>query len=193
MIRRVRSSVDVTDRGALGHPFQHLGINAIGDTGLENNGPQLQPVAAQRIGKALPTCQLHRRGLLEFGRIGRRVAQGGVSDLQYLIALCHEDGDIGCHAREELLLVIVDADNGLVGHHVRGRRGRLSHLHHLAVENLVRKRIDGEVNVLPGAHLADVGFRHRRTDVHARNVLCDREQHGCCHRGNERLPDVNLA
>ncbi len=112
-------------------------------------GASLRLSGCSTYASCWPRLQLLGRGGGEYRVIRWRVAQSRVGHLQHLVAFQHQDGDIRGHARKQLLLRILDIDDGLIGDDVLRRRGRLAHLRNLAVEHLGGKRIDANSTFCP--------------------------------------------
>ena len=140
---------------------------------------------------AAPAAELgeHRRELL-----ARRLEpQRGVGDLDRVGDLGEHERDVGRHARAQRVVAVVDVDHGVVGHHALGRGRRVADLADHAVELPARERVDRERRLHALGQPADVALGDRGVDLHAREVLGDREQHRRLERRRHGLADVDRA
>ena len=104
-----------------------------------------------------------------------------------------DDRDVGGHAWLELEVGVVHGNDDVVRDHVlHGRRG-VAHLHDVAVESAVRKRIDGKIHLLPDLDHADIGLGHGGVDLHFREVVGDDEKDGRIHRRGDGLAHIDAA
>jgi hypothetical protein len=95
------------------------------------------------------------------------------------------------HAGAQPPVAVVDAQDGVVGHHVLLHVRLRADLEDLRLEDLAGIRVDRERRLLRLVQLADVRLVDRGVHLHARQILGDGEQHRRLQRCRHGLPDVD--
>ena len=188
--------------------FQHFGRDAVADPCLDRHcwpaskRPEPEHKRCARSGarreRGLPPAAGRPPRGIALRRRGRSFirhpkTKGAIRNLQHIIPMRGDDGNIRGHAGLQFLIRIADADDGVVRDHVLHRDRRIAHLHHLPVKGLRRKSVDREIHILIDRDAADVRFGHVRVDLHFREIVRDLENDRRLQARRHGLADVDIS
>src|SRR6185369_17133710 len=97
------------------------------------------------------------------------------------------------HAREQLGVRVVEADDRVVSDHVLNRGGVHTDFLHGTGKGLLRERVHSELNLLSGFDHAHIGLVGVRVHLHLGKVLRNGEERRSLQGRGNRLADVNAA
>ena len=147
-----RTAVGHGDRGARGEvPLHDLGVALVAQPRAQLDAAELRAAVehedGRRVGRRAPRGDgggRRRDGAVALGPEAQRAQRHA----QHILAARRGDRHRRGHAGLEGEVAVVDFDDDVVGHHVQHRDRGVAHLHHAALEDAARIRVDAEARRL---------------------------------------------
>ncbi len=125
--------------------------------------------------------------------LGRHEPERCVGNLEHVVFLRHDDGDIGRHAGLQTKVLIVHTDHDIVSDHVLHTDWSKPHLPDRPGKRDSGIGIDGEYRFLPFGNPADIRFADVRIDLHLGEIEGDQKKIRRREAGRHRLADFDVS